>query len=217
MQVGPGDKYIVTIDLFNSAISTLGDSFGGLETHLNINGMKFSTKYETWAIWTDITSSSRDREQDEDGDRDCAGLFGGGWWYNACFMVRLTGELTDERQNAELIGFKPIYYYYGGDRGNSHDSWKEAEMLLVPVWFKKSITEKQQKYNQVSYLSLYISISKNNKPQLLMSSFCEHVVESKQYIWFGLRIYFTLASWLVWKGAKSKLSTVSMSYVKKQN
>ena len=35
-----------------------------------------------------------------------------------------------------------------------------------------------------------------------------------QYIWFGLRIYFTLASWLVWKGAKSKLSTVNMSYVK---
>ena len=46
VQVGPGDKYIVTIDLFNSALSTLGDSFGGLETHLNINGMKFSTKYD---------------------------------------------------------------------------------------------------------------------------------------------------------------------------
>ena len=84
-------------------------------------------------IRTDIISSSRDREQDQDSDRDCAGLFGGGWWYNACFMVRLTGEHTDERQNTELIGFKPIYYYYGGDRGNSHDSWKEAEMLLVPV------------------------------------------------------------------------------------
>ena len=46
VQVGPGDEYVVTIDLFNSAISSLGDSFGGLETHLNINGMKFSTKYD---------------------------------------------------------------------------------------------------------------------------------------------------------------------------
>ena len=46
VQVGPGDEYVVTIDLFNSAISTLGDSFGGLESHLNINGMKFSTKYD---------------------------------------------------------------------------------------------------------------------------------------------------------------------------
>ena len=46
VQVGPGDDYTLTIDLFNSAISTLGDSFGGLESHLNINGMKFSTKYD---------------------------------------------------------------------------------------------------------------------------------------------------------------------------
>ena len=46
VQVGPGDDYKVTIDLFNSAISSLGDSFGGLESHLNINGMKFSTKYD---------------------------------------------------------------------------------------------------------------------------------------------------------------------------
>ena len=46
VQVGPGDDYKVTIDLFNSAISSLGDSFGGLETHLNINDMKFSTKYD---------------------------------------------------------------------------------------------------------------------------------------------------------------------------
>ena len=72
-------------------------------------------------------------------------------------MVRLTGEHTDERQNTELIGFQAIYYYYGGERGNSHDSWKEAEMLLVPVWFKKVLQEKQQKYNQVPLVSLYIN------------------------------------------------------------
>ena len=79
-------------------------------------------------------------------------------------MVRLTGELTDERENTELIGFKPIYYYYGGERGNSHDSWKEAEMLLVPFWFKKVLQEKQQKYNQGTlYLSVYLLISNNNK------------------------------------------------------
>ena len=81
-------------------------------------------------------------------------------------MVRLTGELTDERQNTELIGFKPIYYYYGGERGNSHDSWKEAEMLLVPFWFKKVLQEKQQKYNQGTYLSVYLLINNNNKPQV---------------------------------------------------
>ena len=79
-------------------------------------------------------------------------------------MVRLTGEHTDERQNTELIGFKAIYYYYGGERGNSHDSWKEAEMLLVPVWFQKLSQEKQQKYNQGTlYLSVYLLISNNNK------------------------------------------------------
>ena len=81
-------------------------------------------------------------------------------------MVRLTGELTDERQNTELIGFKPIYYYYGGERGNSHDSWKEAEMLLVPVWFQKVLQEKPHKYNQGIYPSVYLLISNNNKPQL---------------------------------------------------
>ena len=45
VQVGPGDEYKLAINLFNSALSTLGDSFtGSTYTAGNLNGMKFTTK-----------------------------------------------------------------------------------------------------------------------------------------------------------------------------
>ena len=43
MQVGPGNTYVLRIGGFNDALSTLGDSF----TKSNLNGMKFTTKYDT--------------------------------------------------------------------------------------------------------------------------------------------------------------------------
>ena len=38
LQVGPGDDYRLTVEGFNDALSTLGDSMW------STNGMKFSTK-----------------------------------------------------------------------------------------------------------------------------------------------------------------------------
>ena len=44
MQVGPGDNYVLTIEGFNDALSTLGDSMISSYSFVNLNGMKFSTK-----------------------------------------------------------------------------------------------------------------------------------------------------------------------------
>jgi len=116
-KVGPGDEYKLAINRFNSALSTLGDSFTvtvPTDPKGNHNGMKFTTK---------------DRDQDIFERGNCAQVYGGGWWYNNCFSVRLTGQHTETKT---YIG-RRISYYYGGARGDTYDSWKEAEMLLVPV------------------------------------------------------------------------------------
>ena len=48
VQVGPGDEYKLAINWFNSALSTLGDSFTGsqMKPEYFLNGMKFTTKYD---------------------------------------------------------------------------------------------------------------------------------------------------------------------------
>ena len=38
LQVGPGEDYVLTVEGFNDALSTLGDSMGAN------NGMRFSTR-----------------------------------------------------------------------------------------------------------------------------------------------------------------------------
>jgi len=106
---GSGDDYVLTLGGFNDAKSTLGNSMGWN------NGQKFSTK---------------DRDQDRRSWGNCAGKLTGGWWYGDCTQAHLTGMHTDERKH--MSGYKQISYYYGGERGNSYDSWSEAEMLLLP-------------------------------------------------------------------------------------
>jgi len=111
-KVGPAaDGYVLTVGGFDNALSTLGDSM----TRLNdLNGMKFSTK---------------DRDQDRWGS-NCAQDKTGGWWYNVCTEAHLTGMHTPTR--SQIGGDKQIFYYYGGERGYTYDSWSEAEMLLLP-------------------------------------------------------------------------------------
>ena len=48
MQVGPGDGFRLRIGGFNEDLSTLGNSFTDfvIETTRDLNGMKFSTKYD---------------------------------------------------------------------------------------------------------------------------------------------------------------------------
>ena len=47
MQVGPGDGFRLRIGGFNEDLSTLGNSFRhGVQTWRDLNGMKFSTKYD---------------------------------------------------------------------------------------------------------------------------------------------------------------------------
>ena len=45
LKVGPGAQYRLAIGWFNSALSTLGDSFTTSSPSVNLNEMMFSTKY----------------------------------------------------------------------------------------------------------------------------------------------------------------------------
>merc|ERR1712130_420175 len=115
-QVGPGDDYMLTVVGFNNTLSTLGDSMITNISSANLNGMKFSTK---------------DKDKDE-WSGNCAEDRTGGWWYNECALIHLTGIHTETRSTVGDEGIKQIYYKYGGERNNSsYDSWKEAEMMLV--------------------------------------------------------------------------------------
>ena len=45
LQVGPGDDFTLTVEGFNDALSTLGDSMIRHSTSVhNLNGMRFSTR-----------------------------------------------------------------------------------------------------------------------------------------------------------------------------
>ena len=68
-----------------------------------------------------------DRDNDKNGG-NCAGIYGQGWWYNSCYNAKLTGEV----HKTQTTSIRGIRYYHGGDRGESSNTWKEAEMLLVP-------------------------------------------------------------------------------------
>jgi len=108
---------MLTVGGFNRALSTLGNSLTAIHpVDDGMNGMKFSTK---------------DLDQDNRDDRHCASSYTGGWWYNKCGSVHLTGLHTENRTS---YGWQHIYYRHGGDRVgelNSFDSWKEARMTLV--------------------------------------------------------------------------------------
>merc|ERR1712126_395644 len=76
-----------------------------------------------------------DTDQDKWQGGNCARSYGGGgWWYNNCGNVRPTGlhrRLKERRKRSHAA--KNIVYYSGGERGNSFDSWMEAEFILIPV------------------------------------------------------------------------------------
>merc|ERR1719430_591424 len=71
--------------------------------------------------------------KDRDNEKGCVGYHSGGWWYNWCFSIRLTGQHTKSR--GRVSGDKQIGYWNGGNRTpptDSLDSWMEAQMLLLP-------------------------------------------------------------------------------------
>jgi len=112
-RIGPRDSYTLSVGGFNATLSTLGDDMR------DNNGAKFSTR-----------------------DRDsryhwfhCAKQRTGGWWYVSCGLTHLTGQHSERRTRigiGQANQNKQIYYYHGGDRGNTYDSWAEAEMVLLP-------------------------------------------------------------------------------------
>ena len=72
-------------------------------------------------------SLHRDRDNDKSSG-SCAQSLGEGWWYNKCYYAKLTGAV----HKTQTTSGNGINYHHGGERGNSWNTWKEAEMLLVP-------------------------------------------------------------------------------------
>ena len=63
-------------------------------------------------------------------NRDCAAKATGGWWYNGCDHVHLTGQHTKSRTRLE--DDKQITYFDSArGEGKEEEGWMEAEMLLV--------------------------------------------------------------------------------------
>jgi len=104
-QVGPGDDYVLSVSGFESSSSTLGDA---MAYH---NGAKFSAKDRDVDTWNHHCSQTRG---------------GGGWWYKNCCYTLPTGLNAD----VKMSDGKHIGWAYGGSRGYSWDSWKEAEFTV---------------------------------------------------------------------------------------
>ena len=71
----------------------------------------------------------RDRDQDGSSSRHCAQVYTGGWWYKDCLSAHPNGLSSATKKKGDP---KYVTYRYGGERGNTWDSWSEAEYLLVP-------------------------------------------------------------------------------------
>ena len=85
------------------------------------------TQFENAQNETNNLCLPRDRDQDR-GPIHCAKSMTGGWWYKFCANAHPTGPSSATKKSGE----KYVTYYNGGERGNSWDSWSEAEYLLVP-------------------------------------------------------------------------------------
>jgi len=117
-QVGPGGwsfydaGYVLTIGGFNESLSTLGDSMS------YDSGMKFSTKDRNLNPNRDIINFARERT--------------GGWWYGeGSTEAHLTGMHT-ETEWSKIEGSKQLYWWFRGEEGDTHNSFAEVEMLLLP-------------------------------------------------------------------------------------
>ena len=77
----------------------------------------------------------RDRNLNPDRDIfNCARERTGGWWYNApCTEAHLTGMHT-ETEWSRIEGSKQLYWWFRGEKGDTHNSFAEVEMLLLPNW-----------------------------------------------------------------------------------
>jgi len=116
-EVGPGDRYEITVEWFNSALSTIGDSLTAL------NGMKFSAKDKDQDTYYPGNNNYR---------YHCAQKKKGGGWFSRCGNVHLTGVLTSSSRR--LPDDMQIHWYQTSMRYTWYASWnslREVEMKLV--------------------------------------------------------------------------------------
>ena len=111
--VGPeSDGYRLTVAGYDTS-STGGDSLTNAEygSWANINNMKFSTY---------------DVDNDRHGPENCASSWGGGWWYNWCFLARPTGHYRTGGQ--VVVG--GINWYFAK---HNRYSFKTMRLTLIPT------------------------------------------------------------------------------------
>ena len=69
-----------------------------------------------------------DQDNSKTSKTNCAKYHTGGWWYNHCSWVRLTGTSTTTKKHKSQYNM----WLWGGKRGVSMNAFAEAELLLVP-------------------------------------------------------------------------------------
>ncbi|XP_066521086.1 angiopoietin-related protein 3 [Hoplias malabaricus] len=106
-------------------------SLDGPETHYTIHLTHLSGNLpDAMSNHTGMMFSTKDNDNDNHEDSNCARNYTGGWWFNACGDTNLNGRYTWMRSRSRPLRRKGIYWRPG--RGSSY-SLKCTKMSIRPL------------------------------------------------------------------------------------
>ncbi|XP_002742424.1 uncharacterized protein LOC100367752 [Saccoglossus kowalevskii] len=73
--------------------------------------------------------STRDQDNDVSESTHCANVYGGAWWYRACYFVNLNGQYFSKKENRKRHSEGIVWRYWKG----LYHSLKRVEMKIKPI------------------------------------------------------------------------------------